>query len=93
MPNFEQCDRPVNHQKQFSGGGFFFVHSLERTVSFERKERDVPKKVFNAAVLVHSVYYWILKFGIQFQLKFIYSEKATKFCEIFPFVLYSASQK
>lgn len=55
MPNFEQCDRPVNHQKQFSGGGFFFVHSLERTVSFERKERDVPKKVFNAAVLVHSV--------------------------------------
>ena len=36
---------------------------------------------------------YLLKYFLLCLLKFIYSEKATKFCEIFTFVLCSASQK
>ena len=38
MTNFKQCDRPVNHQKQFSGGGFFFVHSSENSIVWEKRK-------------------------------------------------------
>ena len=34
-----------------------------------------------------SIYYGLMRFGASSTVKFIYSEKATKFCEIFPLLL------